>query len=121
MKRLVWLFLAVFCTALAQVQPVTLPGADTDACSCCDVPGSCDMPDCAPPASAPSLPTLAQAATTTARAELRRAAKPSRASVEKFYFTFVKSSPRPIVRFTPDRMEPPASVPLFATHCSYLI
>ena len=46
MKRLVWLLIAVFCTALAQVQPVDMPVTKHAVCGCCGDTGACGMPDC---------------------------------------------------------------------------
>lgn len=119
MKRLVWIFLAVFCTALAQVQPVTLEPTHRKCC-CCEGDGSCGMPDCVPPAVARSLPTASRPAgvslTTT-----RQATATARRGEEKFFAGFVEATAVPAAPRAPDRVTPAASVPLFAVHCSYLI
>lgn len=123
MKRLVWLLLAVFSTALASVQPVTLPVLPEETCGCCDTKGGCDMPDCAFPAPAP---TLAQLTPPAASAQVvtrvtRRAAQPARASSEKFFAPFVPTASRAVARLTPAQPAPAAEVPLFVAHCSFLI
>jgi hypothetical protein len=121
MKRLVWLLLLAFGTVLAQVQPVDAPVAKVKACSCCEVPGACGMPDCAP------LPMVAQpvfdlqAPTRLAGLSVAKAAPAPRGLPEKFYAQFL---PRTVVtpawRVT-SAVAPPASVPLFQEHCSLLI
>ena len=120
-KRLVWIFIAVFCTALAQVQPVELLKTKHDSCDCCEKPGACGMPDCAVPA-APAQPTLAGAvATTVIRVAIKQAAKPADKSVDKFYTAFVDAGIRPVVMRAPVGMVCMARVPLFKEHCAFLI
>lgn len=120
MKRLVWLLLAVFSTALAQVQPVTLPVMPEETCGCCDTKGGCDMPECALPAPAPTLAQLTPPAA-SAQVVARRAAQPARAATDKFFAPFVPASPRVAVSVVPAQPAPAAQVPLFVAHCSYLI
>lgn len=122
MKRLVWLLIAVVCTALAQVQPVVMATAQDEACCCCtgDAVGACGMPDCAPAPSAPSctqnLPTVA-----AQRSEARKQAPARKARYEIFRSTFdVRPAPMPTDRVSL-RGTPAASVPLFKAHCSFLI
>ncbi len=117
MKRLVWLLLAVFGTALAQVQPVDMPVTKHAVCGCCEKPGSCGMPDCAPPpvSARPvcQLQTPAEVA--------RRAARAPAVVREKFYVQFlprVSSVPALPVRLA---AAPAASVPRFREHCSLLL
>lgn len=118
MKRLIWLLLAVFSTALAQVQPVTLPVLPEDNCGCCDAQSGCDMPDCA----MPPAPTLAQLAppVTSVRLESRRAAQPARRAT-RFYTHFVPTPSRLVVPVASVPTAPAAQVPLFVAHCSYRI
>ena len=93
MKRLVWIFLAVFCTALAQVPPVTLSPTHRKCC-CCGGDGSCGMPDCLPPAPARSLPTASQPASVIVT-EARHVAEPVRRIGEKFFACLLYTSPSP--------------------------
>jgi hypothetical protein len=118
MKRLVWILLAVLGTAFAQVQPVTLPGTHCKCC-CCGGDGSCGMPDCLPPAPARTLLTANQPASLTVTAA-RRVAEPVRIA-EKFFAAFVEPAAIFAASRAPERVSPPASVPLFAAHCSFLI
>lgn len=46
MKRLAWLIILVFGTALAQVSPLDLGNPQHKVCSCCDTPGDCGAPAC---------------------------------------------------------------------------
>ena len=121
MKRLVWLLLFAFGTALAQVSPVDVRLTPGEACSCCDRPGACDMPDCVPtPVS--TQPVLQTAnPSVAARGATRRAAPSPRVVREVFYAQFL---PRvSVAPAMPARLAvaPPASVPLFQEHCSWLI
>lgn len=119
MKRLVWIFLAVFCTTLAQVQPVTLSPTHRK-CGCCGGDGSCGMPGCLPPTPARTLPTASQPAKVIVT-EARHVAEPVRRLGEKFFAVFVEAAAGPAVSRAPERVTPAANVPLFAAHCSYLI
>jgi hypothetical protein len=120
-KRLVWLLLFAFGTALAQVSPVDVRLHPGEACSCCDRPGACDMPDCLPtPVSTQPVCQVANPSI-AARVAVRRAAPAPRVVREVFYVQFLPSvSVAPAV---PARLAvaPPASVPLFQEHCSWLI
>ena len=122
MKRLVWLLLAVFCTAFAQVQAVELLLPTTSHCSCsggCD--GACGMPECALP------PAPAQWVGATESARTAEVSKPARKVVavrrvaDKFFAAFVEPASRLIVLRAPDSGAPAASVPLFMGHCSFLL
>ena len=119
MKRLVWILLAVFCTALAQVPPVTLPSTHRKCC-CCGGDGSCGMAGCLPPAPARSLPTANQPAGITVT-EARQVAEPVRRRGEKFFTVFVEAAAVAAASRAPEWVSPAANVPLFAAHCSYLI
>ncbi len=121
MKRLVWLLLLAFGTALAQVSPVDLPVTKHATCGCCEQSGACGMPDCMPPpASARPALQLASPAQTV-RVAAKRAASAPAVVREKFYVQFlprVSSVPALPVKLT---AAPAASVPLFREHCSLLI
>ncbi|AOS43746.1 hypothetical protein Verru16b_00801 [Lacunisphaera limnophila] len=121
MKRLVWLLIAVFGTAFAQVSPVVSPFAQDEACCCCEGPaGTCGMPDCAPAATAcPSTPTLQVSA--VQRIEARRVAPTPPARVESYFVKF-ESRPAltPAVRVS-HRGTPAARVPLYKAHVCFLI
>ncbi len=117
MKRFVWLLVLAFCTALAQVQPVDVPGAKVAKCDCCENrPNACGMPDCV------AQPVAGQAATVQASAGQQvEAGRLTRAKREYFYVQFL---PRPAL--TPAAgvsapAAPLASAPLFKAHCSFLI
>jgi hypothetical protein len=121
MKRLVWLLLIAFGTALAQVQPVDVPVTKHEACCCCDQPGACGMPDCLPPP-VPARPVCQlQSPAPVIRVAVKRAAPAPVVVREKFYVQFL-----PCVSAVPARpvtlaAAPAASVPLFREHCSLLI
>jgi len=120
MKRLVWILLAVVSTAFAQVQPVVFPTQYRHTCPCCEGDGSCGMTGCLPPTPARTLPPAAQpAALTVARAS--QAVHPVPGAGEKFFAPFVKSAAVSAATRAPDRVAPPASVPLFAAHRSFLL
>lgn len=121
MKRLVWLLIAVFGTAFAQVSPVVSPLVQDEACCCCEGPaGTCGMPDCAPaPTTCSSALTLQAPA--AQRAEARRLTP---ASLPKRESYFVKFESRPALTSAWGASltdAPTASVPLFKAHCSFLI
>jgi hypothetical protein len=121
MKRLVWLILAAFSTALAQVQPVDVRLLPKEKCDCCEQSANaCGMPDCAPaPACAQAalqLPAPAQIAVAK-----RTIPAPSATAREPFYVQFL---PRVIVAPAlpvADAVAPAASAPLYQAHCSFLI
>lgn len=120
MKRLFWLFLAVLGTAFAQVQPVAL-ASPRQVCPCCAGNGSCGMPDCPPPPVSARTMLVAAEPARIVVAEARRAGEPARPNGKKFFATFVEPVAVPAAVLAPDRVQPPASVPLFAAHCSLLI
>jgi hypothetical protein len=120
MKRLVWLLLLAFGTALAQVQPVDLPVTKHEVCGCCEQPGACGMPDCVPPPVSARPVCQLQAPAQVVRVATRRAAAPAVVR-EKFYVQFlprVSSLPARSVRLA---AAPAASVPRFRENCSLLL
>jgi hypothetical protein len=122
MKRLVWLFLAVFCTALAQVQRVELPVPPQKTCSCCDEPGTCGMPECGlPPAAMPSV-YATERPVTVARPAASPEATRVHLAMREFLAAFLS---KPTARqLSPARLVetfPPSQVPLFKAHCAFLI
>jgi len=120
-KRLVWLLLFAFGTALAQVSPVDVRLNPGETCSCCDRPGACDMPDCVPAPVSTSPVYQASSPATVARVAASRAV-PSPASVpEKFYAKFVSGASLTAVRPSDLTLAPAASIPLFREHCSLLL
>ncbi len=121
MKRLVWILLAVVGTAFAQVQPVPVQVLSHHACHCCNCHcgGACGMPGCLPPAPARTQLTATQPASVTVAAA-RHVAGPIR-TAEKFFATFVEPAAVFAASRAPERVSPPARVPLFAAHCSFLI
>jgi hypothetical protein len=121
MKRLVWLLLLAFGTALAQVQPVDVRLVPEEKCSCCEQPGDCGMAECGlPPAAAQPVYQLTNPAQVARVAAKRNAPTPAFAR-EKFYVQFL-----PRVRVAPAlpatwTVAPAASAPLFREHCSLLL
>lgn len=122
MKRFVWLLLAAFCTAIAQVQPVEPLQTKQASCGCCEEAGSCGMRDCAPPPSCPSTGAglVLASASATLRSEAESVMPKSRSFRDHFYAQF---SPRQAVpaEIAPQVVAPTASVPAFQAHCSFLI
>jgi hypothetical protein len=121
MKRVVWLVLAVFLAALAQVRPVDALEAKGKACPCCH-PGSCEMPGCCPQtSSAPTSINLAQMEAVGSLPAPRFAQPASRLFEGAFYSLFVGpvATRGPLVASA--KAAPPAPVPLFQAHCSLLI
>lgn len=121
MKRLVWLLLFAFGTALAQVSPVDVRLVPEEKCGCCVQPGDCGMAGCGlPPAAAQPVFQLASPAQ-VARLAVKRATPAPQVVREKFYVQFL-----PRVRVVPAMplslaAASPASVLLFQEHCSWLI
>ena len=119
MKRLVWLLLFAFSTALAQVSPVDTRLVPEEKCPCCEGGGNCDMPDCGlpPAANHPVLQVLKSGGAVRA-AKVVAAARPRR---DAFYIQFLarlRVAPAVAVQAAPLSA---ASVPLFREHCSLLI
>jgi hypothetical protein len=120
MKRFAWLLLAVFCTALAHVQPVEPLRAKRPSCSCCGCGGRCGMPECAASA-ASGQPFLAgENLMVASRPAAARKVRSDRQTVV-FYFkgTIASDQTFPSLAFRSSKRS--ASVPLFKEHCSFLI
>ncbi len=121
MKRLVWLLLLAFGTALAQVSPVDVRLVPEEKCGCCEQPGDCGMAECGlPPIAAQPVCQVANPFV-VARTAVRRAAPAPRQGREAFYVQFLpRVSGVPV---SPARLTeaPAASVPLFREHCSLLL
>jgi hypothetical protein len=121
MKRLAWLFLAVICTALAQVQPVDGLANQTKTCGCCQVPGACGMPGCCQqPRSLPTACSSSQSER-VARLPAVRRPQPGRIAEENFYALFVEPVSVRLRLAASAEAAPAADVPLFKAHCSFLI
>jgi hypothetical protein len=119
MKRLAWLFLAVFCAAMVQVQPVRGLPVKVKACNCCQVPGTCGMPDCCPPSAFASTVLGSEESVRLALPASRTVAAIRDASVV-FYAAFVEPAIIPPA-LSAALAAAPARVPLFKAHCSFLI
>jgi hypothetical protein len=120
MKRLVWLLLAVLCTAWVQVQPaVAAPAAAKECCGCCPCCG-CGSPGCCPaPVSTTAAPVSAQIATLApARA---RKALPSRGAAVRFHAPNFDAAARRAAISAAAWAARVAGVSLFKAHCSFLI
>jgi hypothetical protein len=120
MKRLVWLLLAVLCTAWVQVQPAVVPAAAAKDCrGCCPCCG-CGTPGCCPaPVSATAAPVCAQIATLApARA---RKALPSRGAAVRVLAPISEAAARCPACSAAAEAARVAGVPLFKAHCSFLI
>lgn len=120
MKRFAWLAIFAFCTALAQVQPVDLPVQKHEVCGCCEEPGACGMPDCAP-LPVTSQPVFVVQTPAGQRAEVRKLSPAPRANRESFYAQF-ESRPALAPAWRASLGEAPAAgVPFFKAHCSFLL
>jgi hypothetical protein len=121
MKRLIWLLILVFGTAVSQVRAVDVRLTAEEKCCCCaDGANACDMAsDCAPAPTSCAAPCLTLQA--PAQAATKRTAPAPQAAHEKFYAQFL--SPARIAPVLPvvEVAAPAASVPLFRAHCSFLI
>jgi hypothetical protein len=122
MKRIAWLLIAVFCTALVRVQPVDLAQGTQCACRCCHckIPGDCGMPCNRAPTPAP-LMFAAEKAARLAQPAVRRSLPPPRVSEEKFYAPYVEKVIPSIALNASALTAPAAGAPLFKAHCSFLI
>ncbi len=122
MKRLAWLLLAVFCTALAQVQPVELSLTKAGMHRVdCDCEGACGMPECVAVPVTAQQPAQLERAGGELRQITRRVVAKLRAPAPKFYLSFVE----PVVVTATLRAcaltAPAVSPPLFRVHCSFLL
>ncbi len=121
MKRLVWLLIAVFGTAFAQVSPVISPFVQDETCCCCEgAAGACGMPDCAPAPTA-CQPGLALQTPAAQRAVARRLAPAPQAKRESYFAKFESRPALPSAVRVSLVGTPAARVPLFKAHCSFLI
>jgi len=77
------------------------------------------MPGCLPPAPARTLPAANQPAGIVV-VQAGQMAEPARTG-EKFFAAFVEPAAVFAASRAPEWVTPPASVPLFAAHCSFLI
>lgn len=120
MKRLVWLLLAVFVTALAQVPTVDVGSQSGKMCSCCDTPGQCGQRDCGlPPSSSTPTTLLAeQPAQVLSTATRKKVARVYRLAINYLFPTRALS---PVRNSRVSRLAPAESVPLFKAQCSFLI
>lgn len=118
MKRIVWLLLIAFSTAVAQVETVDLGVRPSDACGCCEQPGACGMPACAPAPVAVQV-ALDLPAGTQATLHGSQPAGPA-AEAQKFYARFAPVPPVAPIR-TMCRIPLVARAPLFEAHCSLLL
>lgn len=121
MKRLVWLLLIVFSTALAQVRPVELAVTKADACCGSEDNCGCGMSECGlPPAQSPVTFTA-----TRPSGELRQQARRVTArlphAAPNFYLSLVEPAVVTTALRAPGQVAPAASVPLYQAHCSFLI
>lgn len=122
MKRLVWLLLAVFCTALAQVQRVELPVAPRQACDCCENSGDCGMPECGlPPAAMPAAFAVERSTVTVTRPAAANELAPAKAMPSIFWVAVPAPAATRVSCPDSPGSAPPASVPLFKAHCAFLI
>jgi hypothetical protein len=120
MKRLAWLFLAVICTTLVQVQPAEALVAKAKPCACCQIPGACELPVCCLPA-----PALPPAIHPTTGLQLAGVPAPQRAqpvrAVEKFYASVVAAAALRPALLASAAAASAAPVPLSEAHCGFLI
>jgi hypothetical protein len=121
MKRIVWIVLLAFCSALAQVQPAQPVTQIQEKCGCCeDGANACGMPDCATVPTAPATATAAFSPSVALRAEADSVLPKSRSLRNHFFAQFVPSPAVP-AELAPLTAAPVASVPVFKAHCSFLI
>lgn len=115
MKRLVWLVILVFGTALAQVSPLDFGQQHRKACSCCETPGDCGMPGCELAAAcAPN--NFVEESPSSATAEVS-AQKAEESHQERLQPGVDASFPRN----RPTQFSKAARVALFKLHCALVI
>jgi hypothetical protein len=121
MKRLAWLLVAVFALAMVQARPVDTGVAQQETCGCCE-PGSsaCGMPDCGPAPASPASCVAVATGITAVRAEAESVLPKSRCLRDRFVAESSRRQTAPAA-LVPRSVAPPASVPAFKAHCSYLI
>lgn len=124
MPRFVWVLVFLWCTALAQVQPVEplLPHPDKECC--CDCGGTCGMPGCALAPAPAQTPAEPAGTLTVARPAVTVSKLPLALTTEKFFALFLAPAAPCAANASPPLPEsaaPSASAPLFQQHCSLLI
>jgi hypothetical protein len=118
MKRLFWVFLAAWCTAFAQVQPVVVVPPETMADCCCGADCGCG-PTCPMLATLPAPAPVAETTEKPGQSRLSRQAAPETASTRTALPPLSFASPAQ-AGMADDR--PPAdAVPRFCRHCAFLI
>jgi hypothetical protein len=120
MKRVSWLLLAVFCTAVVRVQPVEVAQSKCCACCHCKVPGDCGMPCNRAPAPAPSVFAAERSQGIAQPASLGKI-QSARLAAEKFYSPFVETATSSLALNRPALIPPSAAVPLYKAHCGFLV
>jgi len=120
MKRLVWLLLAVFATALAQVAPVDVGITQEQPCACCEAPGQCGQQDCPLPATRTPSASLVAERPSPARSSVsrRNAARVYRLALN---YLLLGREASPEWSFKATRPAAVDRVPLFKAQCSFLI
>ena len=120
MKRLAWLLLAVFVTALAQVSPVDLGSQGGKMCSCCETRGQCGQRDCSlPPSSfAPTALVAGSPSQAISTATRKKVARIYRLAINYLFQTRELS---PVWDSRVSRVAVAKPVPLFKAQCSFLI
>jgi hypothetical protein len=119
-KRLVWLLILMFGTALAQVSPVDFASQQGKTCSCCKKSGACGQPDCGLPPSAPTSSNVPaeQPQRSLSTTTQKRAARIYRLAINYLFQPKLQSPGRSIAAGRTVSVE---SVPLFEAQCSFLI
>jgi hypothetical protein len=118
MKRLVWLLIIVFGTALAQVSPVDLGSQNQKPCSCCEAPGACGMADCALPPSSAGPTLVAEQPAPIASTSVRQQAARFHHLASIFLF---QGNATPCERISPTKLVTFAQAPLFKVYCSFQV
>lgn len=121
MQRFLALLLTLVACAYAPAQLGVRPEAPRVTCACCDGDGSCGMPGCLPPPVSSPTPSLAGQPAQVAMISIRRVAAPAARAGAKFYSAFVPPAAAPAALRAPLTVTPPAGVPLFKAHCSFLV
>ncbi|MDB6168541.1 MAG: hypothetical protein JWM88_1405 [Verrucomicrobia bacterium] len=121
MKRFVAIVLTLLCAAFGQLPAVATLAPDFAKCPCCEKSGACGQSDCALPPAPAVTATAAESSTSVTAPVVREACRVERQAGKKFYAAFVATGLDRVAGARPVRAAPPASEPLFRTHCSLLI
>lgn len=116
MKRLLWILVAAWCTAFAQVQPVAVVSNDVPSCCCdenCDCDSACPMVATVPAHTAP-------AERPAGTVEVRQVRQKARHSTPRPLVPSVNLSVAPAFAGL-TVCAPPDVVPRFCRHCAYLL